>query len=186
MPGLTAGYVLTGGRSSRFGSDKALLDWHGRPLVLHVAEQVRLAAGGVTLVGAPERYGHLGLEVIADSLTGAGPLAGVVAALTHTDAAWNLITACDMPGLTTAFLGGLLEAAAAHDPDIVLPHDPRGRPEPLCAVYHARCRPTLAAALGCGIRKMTEAFGSLRVFGLRVEDAALLANVNTPADLPGR
>ncbi len=33
---------------------------------------------------------------------------------------------------------------------------------------------------------MTEAFGSLRVFGLRVEDAALLANVNTPADLPGR
>ena len=185
MPGLTAGYVLTGGRSSRFGSDKALLDWHGRPLVLHVAERVRLAAGSVTLVGAPERYAHLGLDVIPDAVTGAGPLGGVVTALAHTTASWNLVTACDMPGLTAAFLVGLLECASATDADILLPHDSEGRPEPLCAVYHARCRPALESALGAGIRKMTDAFTELRVVAVRVLDPALLANVNTPGDAPG-
>ena len=141
MTAPTAGYVLVGGRSSRFGADKALLDWHGRPLVLHVAAQVAQAAGSVTLVGAPDRYLALGLPVIPDPVTGFGPLAGLWAALDHSQADWNLVVACDLPHLHAAFLADLLHRANAEDPDVLLPVDHQGRPEPLCAVYSLRSLP---------------------------------------------
>lgn len=184
MPPATAGYVLVGGRSSRFGSDKALLDWQGQPLALHVAEKVREAAGSITLVGNPDRYQHLGLPLLPDPLLHHGPLAGLQAALTHTTSAWNLVVACDMPNLTTTFLTYLLETAQARNPDVLLPQDLQGRPEPLCAVYHQRCREAIQSALAQGIHKMTEAFGRLRVVSLPIQDPNLFANLNTPADLP--
>lgn len=181
----TAGYVLVGGRSSRFGADKALLDWHGRPLALYVAREVQQAAGVVTLVGAPERYAHLGLAVIPDPVSGYGPLAGLQAALEHTAADWNLVVACDMPNLTAPFLRTLLETAGDRDPDLLLPQDPAGRAEPLCAAYHRRCLPAIQTAIRQDIHKMTEAFDPLRVLRWPIADARVFANLNSPADWTG-
>jgi molybdopterin-guanine dinucleotide biosynthesis protein A len=188
----TAGYVLVGGRSSRFGSDKALALWRGRPLAVWVAEQVRAAAGSVVLVGSRERYQRLGLPVIADAVEDFGPLAGLSAALEHTSAGWNLVVACDMPHLTPAFLAYLLRLAADGDADVLLPLDPEGRAEPLCAVYSSQCRGVIADAVRGGVHKMTDAFVLLHVRKLPFQDYAdfdpqgrLFANLNTPADLAG-
>src|SRR6058998_1400393 len=95
-----AGFVLVGGRSSRMGRDKACLPLQGRTLLEHVAAAVAAAAGSVTLVGSPERYQNLGFRVIADSLPGCGPLGGIHTALGASPADWNLIVACDMPGIS--------------------------------------------------------------------------------------
>ena len=93
-----AGFVLVGGNSTRMGRDKAQLPLHGRTLVEHIAGAVAEAAGSVTLIGAPERYPDLGIRMLPDSRPGAGPLGGICTALASTDAEWNLIVACDMPG----------------------------------------------------------------------------------------
>ena len=188
----TAGYVLVGGRSSRFGSDKALAPWQGRPLARWVAEQVQAAAGPVTLVGDPERYQELGLPVIADRVEGFGPLAGLAAALEHSSAEWNLVVACDMPYLTPEFLRFLLRAAEACETDIVLPLDREGRAEPLCAVYAGRRRAAISDAVRHGVHKMTDAFAFLRVrpmpfseYAAYDPDGLLFSNLNTAADLAG-
>ena len=49
--------VLAGGRSSRMGRPKALLDWHGLPAVTHAVEVVRdgVAGGAVLVVRAQDR-----------------------------------------------------------------------------------------------------------------------------------
>ena len=112
----TAGFVLTGGRSSRMGRDKALLPIEGSLLVERTAERVRAAAGSVTLIGAPARYAHLGLPVLPDLVEDGGPggpICGLHTALKTTRADWNLVVACDMPGLTAGFLSDLLAAAKA-------------------------------------------------------------------------
>jgi len=188
----SAGYVLVGGESSRFGSDKALIWWQGRPLVVWVAEQVRIAAGSVTLVGRPEKYQGLGLPVIADAVAGWGPLAGLSVALQHSPAEWNLLVACDMPYLGAPFLQHLLRLAAVEPADILLPVDGQGRAEPLCAVYSFRCGEVIAGALRRGVHKMTDAFAGLCVRELPPAEYAafdphglLLANLNTPAALAG-
>lgn len=185
-----AGWVLTGGASSRMGFDKALAEIGGRPMAVRVAEAAAKVCGTVTVVGDPSRYGVLGLPVIADNFPGCGPLAGIEAALGVTTADWNLIVACDMPALDT----GLLEELFAAGGDCAVPQYADGMVEPLCAVYHRRCHGAIRDALEGGVRKVTEA---LRLAEARAEARALevryvrvhrrdpFANLNTPGDLAG-
>jgi molybdopterin-guanine dinucleotide biosynthesis protein A len=81
MVAARAGFVLAGGRSSRMGRDKALLTIDGEALLTRVARQVAAVAGSVTVIGPPERYSHLSLEVVPDRTPGAGPLGGIDTAL---------------------------------------------------------------------------------------------------------
>ena len=103
--------MLAGGKSSRMGRDKALLPFRGGALAGHVAATVAAAAGSVALIGDPQKYGHLGYPVLPDRRPGVGPLGGIESALCYTAADWNLVLACDMPGISAEFLRGLLDAA---------------------------------------------------------------------------
>jgi molybdopterin-guanine dinucleotide biosynthesis protein A len=156
------------------GRDKALLPYRGGTLAGAVAREVEAAAGSVVLVGRVE--GVEGFRAIPDHYPGEGPLGGILTALEHTAAEWNLIVACDMPGISTPLLRELLDRA---DGDGLVPLGPSGLPEPLCAVYHRRLRPVIEAAFGRGVRKVTDAFpDSVRLIPL----AGAFQNVNTPED----
>jgi len=174
-----AGFVLTGGLSSRMGRDKALLPYRGEPLAGFVARLVAQAAGSAALVGSAQRHGTLGYPVIEDRYPGQGPLGGIVTALESTAADWNLIVACDMPRLSAPFLTGLLEAAARSESDALVPAGPQGLLEPMCAVYHRRALDGLAAAFHGGTRKITTALEIVRVAVLPVTEITHFQNVNT-------
>jgi molybdenum cofactor guanylyltransferase len=177
----TAGFVLTGGRSSRMGRDKALLPIDGSVLVERTAEVVRAAAGSVTLIGAPGRYSHLGLPVLPDLVPDGGPLCGLHTALKITRADWNLVVACDMPGLTVAFLGDLLAAAQQLGCACLGPQTDSGL-HPLCAVYHRRSADAVEFAIQHKSLKMHDLLKSLGAVSWPVADASLLENVNTPLE----
>ncbi len=177
-----AGFVLAGGSSSRMGRDKALLPWRGGVLIEYVAKIVGAAAGSVTVIGPPERYAAFGFPVEADDHAGLGPIGGIEKALGATKAAWNLIVACDMPALDTAFLGSLFDAAEASGADVVMPLGESARPQPLCAVYHRRCLAVVREAIARGERKVTAALAGLRIHTVPGE-ARDFTNLNTPAEL---
>jgi molybdenum cofactor guanylyltransferase len=177
----TAGFVLTGGRSSRMGRDKALLPIDGSVLVERTAEVVRAAAGSVTLIGAPGRYSHLGLPVLPDLVPDGGPLCGLHTALKITRADWNLVVACDMPGLTVAFLGDLLAAAQQLGCACLAPQTDSGL-HPLCAVYHRRSADAVEFAIQRKSFKMHDLLKSLGAVSWPVADVSLLENVNTPLE----
>ncbi len=166
------------------GHDKALLPFRGTPLVQSVAREVTLAAGSAVLVGSPDRYGHLGFPVIADAYPGEGPLGGILTALHHSGAGWNLVVACDMPQLTAAWLTGLLEDAEREEggADALVPAGPSGLLEPLCAVYHRRSLPVLEAAFAAGVRKIAQALGRVRTVVLPVQEVTFFQNVKTSED----
>ncbi|MBZ5528490.1 MAG: molybdenum cofactor guanylyltransferase [Acidobacteriia bacterium] len=111
--GALAGYVQAGGASSRFGSDKALAELGGKPMLLRMTALVESVAGRASVVAPAGRYEGLGVDVVPDRWPGQGPLGGIVTALLHTaetapDCPWNLIVGCDLPFLTVewlAFLG---------------------------------------------------------------------------------
>jgi molybdopterin-guanine dinucleotide biosynthesis protein A len=183
MPSVTrvkAGFVLAGGISSRMGRNKALLPWRGTTLLDYVAGEVRAAAGSLAIVGPTGQYE--GFPEIADLFTGAGPLGGVITALRSSEAEWNLIVACDMPGINASVLREMLDGAQAAEPDCLLPVGPSGRPEPLCAVWHKRAEPILTRALETGVRKMTDAMEGLHVVRWPIANGEVFRNVNTPDD----
>ena len=173
---MCSGYVLAGGRSSRMGRDKARLPFRGGDLASAVAAAVASAAGNVTLVGHPE------LPSIPDRYPDGGPLGGILTALDHTAADWNLIVACDMPEVTTDFLKGLLARAMRSPADVLLPYGPHGLPEPLCAVYRRRARAVMSHHFARGVRRVTEALAGLEVEPLVVAEVSHFQNVNTPED----
>ncbi len=182
------GFVLTGGQSHRMGSDKGLLGLGGRPLVLWTVERLRPLVAEVVLVGAPERYGHLGLPVLADREANRGPLGGLATALAATEYDWNLVLACDLPYLETRFLEFLLELAGVADADAVVP-ETQGHWQPLCAAYHRRCLPAFERVLAGGHPRIVLAFEQIRVRALSSEELQrfafeeqILKNMNTPED----
>lgn len=175
----TSGFVLAGGRSSRMGLTKALLPWHGRTLIEHIAGQVRQAAGNVTTVGGEAVEG---VVCLPDRHPGFGPVGGIATALASGSAPWNLIVACDMPGLTAVFLEGLIAAAFGHgNCQAVIPVTPDRRIHPLCAAYHRSAGTVINHAVALGRAKLTDVVAELRCIHIAV-DTRLTRNVNTPAE----
>ncbi len=187
------GYVLAGGGSTRFGRDKALVEFGGKPMLARMIRLVHSVSGRVKLVASPGRYTGYGIETVADQWPGEGPLGGIITALE--DAAqssrrseWNLILSCDMPFLTTDWLTFMAERAAKSDAQVLLPRSNSG-PEPLCACYRTDGAAKLRKAFESGIRKVTE---GLKYVITEVLDEAdwkrfdnagrLFWNMNTAAD----
>jgi len=177
-----AGFVLAGGRSLRMGRDKALLPFHGCRLVEFVASQARGAVNQITLVGEIGRYANLGYPVIEDIFPGCGPLSGIHAALTQSDAEWNLILACDMPEVNQAFLEQLMARAERGQAFAVIPVDPGQRSQPLCAAYHRRCASEIARALDRRVHKVTDALAALPIDFWPVPRSDYFHNLNTPEE----
>jgi molybdopterin-guanine dinucleotide biosynthesis protein A len=191
------GYVLAGGGSTRFGRDKALVEFAGTPLLLQIIKLVETCASPVTLIASAERYRHLDaeLEIVEDRWPGEGPLGGIITALQHSVEAnpacrWNLLLSCDMPFLTTAWLKFLTDRARDSLPEtqVLLPHSAHG-PEPLCACYRTDAVEALRNVFATGIRKVTAALRQLPTEVLdesawkRFDSAGrLFWNMNTPAD----
>ncbi|WP_245872985.1 molybdenum cofactor guanylyltransferase [Deinococcus planocerae] len=185
-----AGAVTAGGRSSRFGSDKALARLEGRPLLEHVAAS--LAGCPLRLLVAPPgRYALPGWLPVPDTRPGEGPLAALEAALRAAEAAvgpgWVAFAGVDLPRLTPAYWATL---AAARTPgaQAVLALDEIGRPQPLAALYHTARLPHVTARLEAGERRLRAAPGAdttVIVPFAALQDAAphALRNVNTPEDL---
>jgi molybdopterin-guanine dinucleotide biosynthesis protein A len=161
------------------GRDKALLPYRGEALAGIAARALEQAAGSVTVVGRSEL---LGLPTIPDLHPGEGPLGGILTVLVHSTAEWNLVVACDMPGLTAGFLSELLDRAAAGGHDAFLPQGPSGLPEPLCAVYRSSARSAVEHAFAGGVRKVTAALEGLDVGAWVVSQVAHFQNVNTPEE----
>lgn len=163
--------VLAGGRSSRMGRDKALLDWHGQPLLLHM-RALLLRAGAEAVVLSGDYPAHGG---IADDRPGNGPMAGLAqrAPQLH-DGDW-LIVPVDMPLLTPELLHALRDAAG----DCASCRD---HPLPMRLRLDARTRPIIARVGGasdraCSLRALQQALAAAEI-----DDApwrAQLANCNT-------
>jgi len=158
------------------GRDKARLPFRGADLVAAVSAAVARAAGSVTLVG------HADLPAIPDLYPGQGPLGGILTALHHSQADWNLIVACDMPEISAAFLADLLDRAVRSPADVLLPYGPDNLPQPLCAVYRRRALPVMEDHFTRGVHKVTAALAGLAVERWDVSELSCFQNINTPRD----
>jgi molybdenum cofactor guanylyltransferase len=182
------GFVLAGGKSSRMGVDKALLEISGVSLLARAAGLLQSVTGEPKIVASPSVYGSLGLPLVADDWPDCGPLGGIATVLRVSRTPWNLILACDLPYLTKPWLDFLIERALKSKADAVVPRSERGV-EPLCAMYHKNAEQGIRAAVEGGVRKVTDALASLRVEYVEprewkafASEGLLFKNVNSPAD----
>ena len=138
--------MLAGGRSSRMGQDKALLQVAGRSLSR--LPWISFAASMWPHRASPQRAPDLSSHapVIPDLHPGCGPLSGIEAALAATTRPLNVFLPVDMPLLPARFLSWMLERAEITGALATIPRI-NGRPQPLCAVYHRDLLDHITASL---------------------------------------
>jgi len=182
------GFVLAGGKSTRMGQDKALMRFGGKQLILRAAEILNPFVKETTLIGPQDRYGNLGLPVVADKWPDQGPLAAVYTGLLSSNTEWNIFLACDLPLLSRQFIQLLVERTRATHSDVVAPRTQDGW-QPLSAAYHSRCRTALARAMQGDRRSIIGLFDEVRVEAITPDEMASaglsegeLTNMNTPED----
>lgn len=185
----TAGVVLAGGRSVRFGGEKAAALLAGKPLLLWAAERLQTAC---TVVAANVRPGTeaealaraANLSVLHDlSGDAAGPLAGVRAGLIWAAAQGApalAVSPCDAPLLPADLYLRLIAAAGG---GAAMAETADGY-QPLCAVWPVSALGALEAALAGGAHpatwRMLDSIGARRV---RFDEASAFANLNTRDEL---
>lgn len=174
------GYVLTGGRSARMGTNKALLPLQGKTVVEHIAGEMAAVVPQVVLVGLLPQKIRLPWPSIPDVQPGRGPVGGLVTALQHLQTEWLLVCACDMPGVTRQLFAALVNQASHSSAQCILAAD--NRVHPLCAVYHRSTLAVFRQALEAEQPRMQDVIAKLNVERLPVSDPKLLFNINTPED----
>lgn len=180
--------ILAGGRSTRMGVNKALLEFGGVRLIEGVLHTVRPLFPEVMIVANdPETYAYLGVPTFPDRIPEKGSLGGIYTAVFHSASCHTFCIACDMPFPNRAVIAYLRDAAPGYD--VVVPRTSDGY-QPLHAVYGKTCLPHMEAMIRADRLKIDRLFPAMRVRTveadeLRPMDPALLCfiNVNTREEL---
>lgn len=186
-PEVTAA-ILAGGKSTRMGTNKAVLQVHGRPMIEQVCAAVAsLCRETILVTNTPEEYAHLQLPMFGDQFPEHGSLGGLYTAVQAARWPHVLVVACDMPLLNPALLAYLI--AVRHAADAIVPQWDEF-PEPLHAIYAKSCASAMRACLQAKRLKITSFFGACAVrlvsrAEIEVFDPTGMSfrNVNTPEEL---
>ncbi len=184
LPDARNAAVLIGGRSSRMGAPKSMLNSGDRYLLEGIVSAVREAGARATLVGkAPVPPSLSSLPMLTDAKGVEGPLGGVLAALRTESSVWFVLS-CDLPFVTVEALRWLA-AQRTTDCIAVAPWvESPDMPEPLLALYAPGALARLEEAAERGERSLRRILLGERIVSPRVPDPLRRAwtNVNTPGE----
>jgi molybdenum cofactor guanylyltransferase len=178
--------VLAGGRSTRMGASKAMLDWHGAPLVRRVTGLLGRVASPVVVVHAAGQVlpPLPGVELVVDRNPGRGPLEGIAAGMRalqgRCDAAF--VSSVDVPLLHPRFVRSV--AAALNGHDVALPVAD-GHNHPLSAAYRMSLLEAVERLLAEDRLRPAFLFDGASVRRLEdgeIDEPGSLRNLNTPED----
>lgn len=180
-----AGLVLLGGRSSRLGFDKSIVNIHGVPQYYHAYSLLKKSISNVYLSGRQDQSAKIPMInpnlFIADQYNGYGPLGGILSGLKYIQKSL-LILACDLPFVTKDSIDNLLNSNSDKSDIILLKDRSNDRAQPLCAIWNINTIEPLEDYLISGQRSVFKFLESQRHISLQSYNDQELLNINTPDD----
>jgi molybdopterin-guanine dinucleotide biosynthesis protein A len=183
------GVILAGGKSSRYGTNKAFVEINGTRLIDWVASVMSAIFKRVVLItNCPREYSYLHLPAHQDLIQGLGPIGGIYTGLETIQDDAGFFIACDMPFASQDLIRYIVSVKGQFDA-IVPKVD--WKMEPLHALYRKTCLPVLMGLIKSGSYQILESFHRLNVrfideVEIRTYDPQLRSffNVNRPEELP--
>jgi molybdenum cofactor guanylyltransferase len=192
---LPPGLILAGGRSSRMGSNKALLALGSDRVLGHVVRRLGAQVSGLVINAAAPFPGFEGIPHLEDGLPGQlGPLAGILAGMRHhariRPRLTHFVTApCDSPFLPLDLVARLAEARPDEKTIVIAASD--GRRHPVFGLWPIVLAPELENwllaednrrinAFLAGHRTVTVDFSTISTAHGELDP---FLNINTPEDL---
>jgi molybdopterin-guanine dinucleotide biosynthesis protein A len=179
--------ILTGGKSSRMGRPKALLDFDNEPLIVHIVRHLKRAFAEVVVVAAPQQeLPPLPVQLVRDEVAHQGPVSGIYHGLKASSKEVCFVTSCDAPFLNLPLISHLLSQIA--HADVVVPFW-QERFQPLHAIYRTTVAPLLKNQLERGELRPIFLYDKVRTRKIDEDEirrfdpeGISLLNMNSPAD----
>jgi molybdopterin-guanine dinucleotide biosynthesis protein A len=189
--------ILAGGTSKRFGSEKSLANFHGKPLISHMLDVARKISSETIVVVSDETQENKLAKLLRGARIVADPpgsikcaLVGALTAFEYTSTPYTLLLPVDTPLASIDLLKILVEMSPGHG--AIVPSWPSGYIEPLHSVYkaeHAYSRGL--KVMDAGQHRMSDMLDALQnVLFVSTEalkqfdpDLNTFMNFNTPEEL---
>ena len=184
------GVILTGGKSSRMGQDKALVHVGGVPVYSRIVDVFELLFDEILIITDRQgRHADIGYREVTDIIPDCGPLGGIYTGLHYAKSDQIFVASCDLPFINSSVIEIFMAEAGNYD--IVVP-DIDGRLHPLHATYSKRCAPYIRKWLDNGLFNITKFINDVEGLSVRkiqmpeliTKDPELrsLFNMNTQED----
>ena len=177
--------VLLGGKSSRMGEEKGLIQYHEKTQAEHLVsllEEIGLEVFLSVREEQKENYSFLNRPFITDQLQGAGPLGGIASAMRTFPRTAFLVVACDLPNLQIEQLEFLVKNRNAKAFATCYESPLDGGPEPLCSIYEPKSFSALMKVWVNGKSCPRKMLFNRSVEILPIQDSRFLMNANTPEE----
>lgn len=189
MNRLCTGIILAGGKSRRFGRDKAAAMLDGKSFMKRQTELLAPIVDEIIIVSNDRNKFDLPNTLeISDTYRNIGPMGGIQAGLRQAFYETCIILACDMPLMKREFVKNLLEVSNREVSDnLIIPVHKKGI-EPLCGIYKKSCLGQLEQSIKSGERKLTDWIekrkkeGKVTYISVKAEEENYFYNVNTEQD----
>ena len=182
------GIILAGGKSSRYGENKALVEMSGIRLIERVIGVMEpLFEHLIIITNTPRDYAYLKLPMVEDLIKGLGPLGGIFTGLQTMPDEAGFFVACDMPFLNRELIHHMVDVM--EDFDAVVPKVD-WKIEALHAIYTKSCIPAVEELIHNRDYQIFKFFPKVRVRYLSKEEIRGLDpemrsffNINKPEEL---
>lgn len=173
--------ILAGGKSSRMGTNKALLQLNNRSFIDRLADE--MSGFSETLISAAHKgeYEGMGLPVVYDEHKDIGPIEGIYQIVKHASEKYVFVCAADMPFMKRELIEYMAEFISSDYDCFVLTDDKHVHP--LCAIYSKAVLPVIDEMIAEGSYRLINIFNKVRTKYIRLEytgfDKKLVRNINT-------
>jgi molybdopterin-guanine dinucleotide biosynthesis protein A len=179
--------IIAGGKSSRFGQDKTLYPFQGKPLIEHVVDIMGEIFEEVCIISSDSaKFEYLNLPIYADIIPDLGPIGGIYTALMHLKGERTFIVPCDMPYLNADLIRYMASLTVQYD--VVVPFV-NGFFEALHAIYSINCLKPVERMIQNGRRQVIGFFDEVHLRKITEEEISFYAdvdkifeNINYPED----
>ena len=176
--------ILAGGRSSRMGRDKALLELNEQKFIDHLVQELSGCCKVMISAAHQDDYAGYGVPVIADETKGIGPIEGIRQALRSSVSEYVFVCAVDTPFVRkemvqylAEFISSDYDAFVFRDGDRIHPH---------IGIYSRAALSVIEEMIGEKQYRLTELLSRIRTkyvdIGTSCFDRKVLRNINTPDD----
>lgn len=176
------GLVLTGGKSTRMGTDKAQIEYHGKAHYLYLADLLSQCCDKTCISVSSTINSDLNtdFELVEDSVSLKGPIAGILSAMSkYPQAAWMVI-ACDLPLVNAATIEKLINerdtakiATAFYNPETDFP-------EPLITLWEPSSKAAINEWIEKGFTCPRKVLINSDINLIQANDPKELLNANDP------
>ncbi|MBI2272058.1 MAG: molybdenum cofactor guanylyltransferase [Bacteroidetes bacterium] len=180
------GIILAGGKSSRMGSDKGMIQLNGKRFIEHILEALIPNVSDIIIIANNDNYNNLGYKVYEDIIKDRGPLGGIYTGLRNSKTENNIIVSCDIPFINSGLIKHIIKNMGRTDISVPVFE---GNTEPLCAVYTKEITGKIKDLIinnELKIHNVLKHFITTEVHitnKLDFYNKRLLANINTPEEL---